>query len=63
MKTTRSTEGYTVTGHTRAGELVQYTVTKNGSGWSADLVYGKGQHLNTLYTTKKTAVEAVTKQG
>lgn len=65
MKTTRNTDhtGYTITGHTKAGDLVQYTVTKNGHGWSVDLVYGAGQHLNSLYATKSEAVEAIKNQG
>ena len=65
MKTTRNTDhtGYTITGYTAAGELVQYTVAKNGHGWSADLVYGAGQSLNHLYATKAEAVEAIKNQG
>lgn len=63
MKTTRDTTGYTVTGHTKAGELVQYTVTKNGHGWSVDHVYGQGVQLNQLYATKAEAVNAINNQG
>ena len=63
MKTTRDNQGYTVTGHTKAGELVQYTVTKNGHGWAVDLVYGQGARLNYLYATKAEAVNAIAKQG
>ena len=65
MKTTRNTDhtGYTVTGHTKAGELVQYAVTKNGYGWSVDLVYGHGVHLSRLYDTKAQAVQAIENQG
>jgi hypothetical protein len=64
MRTTKDTQGaYTVTGHTRAGELVQYTVTKNGHGWTAELVYGKGQVFNALYDTKAQAVDAIKNQG
>lgn len=64
MKTTRNTnQGYAVTGHTKAGELVQYEITKNGSGWTADLIYGKGVQLNQLFSTKADAIKAVTDQG
>jgi hypothetical protein len=64
MKTTRNTDtGYTVTGYTKAGDLVQYTVTKNGHGWSVDLVYGQGVHLNQLYNTKAQAINAIKQQG
>ena len=64
MKTTKDLSGgYTVTGYTEAGELVQYTVTKNGHGWSVDLVYGQGVRLNHLYATKAQAVEAIKNQG
>ena len=64
MKVTRNDTGvYTVTGHTRAGELVQYEVERNGSGWSVSLVYGKGIDLHTLYATKAAAVQAITHQG
>lgn len=64
MKTTRNADqGYTVTGYTKSGELVQYAVAKNGHGWSVDLIYGAGQSLNSLYATKAEAVEAIKKQG
>jgi len=64
MKTTRNADqGYTVTGYTKADELVQYTVTKNGHGWSVDLVYGKGVYLSHLYATKAQAVRAIENQG
>ena len=63
MKTTRNSDGYTVSGYTDSGELVQYTVSKNGHGWSVDLVYGKGVVLSRLYATKTQAVDAITKQG
>lgn len=64
MKTTRNTDqGYTVTGYTKADELVQYTVTKNGHGWSVDLVYGNGVNLSYLYATKAEAVQAIKNQG
>lgn len=64
MKTTRTASGvYTVTGHTRAGELVQYEVSKNGHGWTVDLVYGQGATLDRLYTTKADAIKAITNQG
>ena len=69
MKTTKdlnggyTVTGYTVTSYTKEGVLVQYTVTKNGHGWSAYLVYGAGQSLNHLYDTKAEAVEAITNQG
>lgn len=63
MKTTRNTDGYTVTGYTKTDELVQYTVTKNGHGWSVDLVYGQGVHLSHLYATKAQAVQAIENQG
>lgn len=63
MKTTRNNHGYTVTGHTKAGDLVQYTVTNHGSGWTVYLVYGQGAHLTNLYPTKKSAVQAITNQA
>lgn len=64
MKTTRINSGtYTVTGHTSAGDLVQYEVSRNGSGWAVDLVFGKGAALNLLYPTKSEAVQAITNQG
>lgn len=64
MKTTRTSTGtYTVTGHTAAGDLVQYEVTRNGHGWSIDLVYGKGAALNHLYTSKAEAVQAIINQA
>jgi hypothetical protein len=63
MKTTRNNTGYTVTGHTKAGELVQYTVTNHGSGWTVYLVYGQGAQLTNLYPTKRSAVQAITNQA
>lgn len=64
MKTTRNEAGaYTVTGHTRAGELVQYEVERNGSGWSVTLVYGQGDDLHHLYASKALAVQAIENQG
>lgn len=64
MKTTRNSQGtYTVTGHTAAGDLVQYEVTRNGHGWTVDLVYGKGVSLNLLYSTKAAAVQAIQNQA
>ncbi len=64
MKTTRNTDtGYTVTGHTKAGDLVQYTVTNHGNGWTVYLVYGQGAQLHSLYTTKKSAVQAIVNQA
>ena len=64
MKTTKDLSGgYTVTGYTKEGRLVQYTVTKNGHGWTADLICGQGQQLSTLYPTKAAAVQAVKNQG
>ena len=64
MKVTRNDTGiYTVTGHTRAGDLVQYEVERNGHGWSVSLVYGKGATLNLLYATKAQALQAINHQG
>ena len=63
MKTTRDNQGYTVTGHTKECELVQYTGTKNGHGWSFDRGYGQGVQLNRLYATKAEAVQAINNQG
>lgn len=64
MKTTKDLNGgYTVTGYTKAGDLVQYTVAKNGHGWAVDLVYGQGVHLNRLYGSKAQAVQAIKNQG
>lgn len=61
MKTTRNTDGqgYTVTGHTKAGELVQYSIWKNGHAWSVDLVYGKGSSHSMLYATKAEAIKVL----
>lgn len=64
MKTTRNTDhGYTVTGYTKAGDLVQYTVTNHGRGWTVYLVYGQGAQLTNLYPTKKSAVQAIIHQA
>lgn len=69
MKTTRNEAGiYTVTGHTKAGELVQYEITREGSGWYTigwfvTLVYGKGETFKAIYATKADAVKAITNQG
>lgn len=64
MRATRNTAGiYTVTGHTAQGELVQYEVSKNGSGWAVDLIYGKGIQLCMLYPSKAAAIKAITNQG
>ena len=64
MKTTRNEAGiYTVTGHTRAGDLVQYEVERNGHGWSVTLVYGQGADLHYLYASKALAVQAIENQG
>jgi poly(3-hydroxybutyrate) depolymerase len=63
MKTTRNTDqGYTVSGYTKADQLVQYTITKNGHGWSTDLVYGQGTEFNQLFSTKAEAVQAIINQ-
>lgn len=68
MKTTRTASGvYTVTGHTKAGDLVQYEITREGSGWYTigwvvSLVYGKGQTFK-MFNTKAQAVKAITDQG
>jgi len=64
MKTTHLSAGnYAISGYTKAGELVQYEITKNGSGWSTDLIYGQGATLNQLFSTKAEAVQAITHQG
>lgn len=64
MKTTRNEAGiYTVTGHTRAGDLVQYEIERNGHGWSVTLVYGRGADLHHLYASKALAVQAIENQG
>lgn len=64
MKTTRDLSGgYTVTGYTDNDELVQYTISKNGHGWSVDLICGKGAQLSALYSTKAAAVQAIKNQG
>ena len=64
MKTTRIATGqYMVTGHTAQGDLVQYEVTKNGHGWSVDLVYGQGKALNLCYHSKAEAIQAIENQG
>lgn len=68
MKTTRNASGtYNVTGHTSAGNLVQYTITREGSGWHTigwfvDLVYGNGQAFKTIFNTKAQAVQAIANQ-
>jgi hypothetical protein len=69
MKTTRNTDkGYTVTGHTNTNELVQYNVTREGSGWMSigwtiELVYGNGkQFKKQLFSTKTDAVNAIKNQ-
>ncbi len=64
MKTTHINAGnYVISGYTKADELVQYEITKNGSGWSADLIYGKGVNFNQLFSTKAEAVQAINNQG
>ena len=64
MKTIRIQAGtYAVTGHTKAGELVQYDVERNGSGWVVTLVYGQGADLHHLYASKALAVQAIKNQG
>lgn len=64
MKITRNEAGiYTVTGHTKVGELVQYEVERNGSGWAVTLVYGQGTDLHYLYASKALAVQAIENQG
>jgi hypothetical protein len=64
MKTSHLSAGsYVISGHTKAGDLVQYEITKNGHGWSADLVYGQGARFDQLFSTKAEAVQAITHQG
>lgn len=64
MKTTRTATGqYSVTGYTKADELVQYEVSKNQIGWSVKLVYGKGADVTKVYATKAEAIEAINNQG
>ena len=64
MKTTRTATGqYSVTGYTKADELVQYEITKNGHAWMVELVYGKGEDFKMLYATKAEAIEAIKNQG
>ena len=72
MKTTRNTDqtgGYTVCGYTKDDNLVAYTVTREGSGWSTigwfvSLVYGKGEDFTKrLFATKAEAVKAINNQG
>jgi hypothetical protein len=64
MKTTRTATGqYSVTGYTKADELVQYEVSKTQSGWSVQRVYGKGEALTKVYATKAEAIEAINNQG
>ena len=64
MKTTRNIDqNYTVTGHTKAGDLVQYAVNKDrGSGWTVHLVYGQGIQFPELYRTKAAAIKAINNQ-
>ena len=64
MKTTHISSGYyVISGHTKADELVQYELTKTAKGWSVALIYGKGAKLGQLFTTKASAIQAITRQG
>jgi hypothetical protein len=64
MKTTHLSSGhYAISGHTKADELVQYELTKTSKGWTAALIYGKGAKLDQLFTTKASAIQAITHQG
>ena len=63
MKTSRvAHQEYAISGYTKADQLVQYTITKNGHGWSTDLVYGQGTEFNQLFSTKAEAFQAITNQ-
>ena len=60
MKLTKINAGeYVISGHA-ADQLSQYSVYKNGHGWSVDRIYGNGQEFHFLYPTKREAVQAVT---
>jgi len=64
MRTSRiASQQYAISGYTKADQLVQYTITKNGHGWTVDLIYGAGAIFNTLFCTKTEAVQAITNQG
>lgn len=64
MKTTHLSAGnYAISGHTKADELVQYEITKTARGWTATLIYGKGAKLGQVFTTKASAIKAITNQG
>lgn len=68
MKTTRNTSGeYTVTGNTKTGDLVQYAIRREGSGWLTigwfvERIYGNGLDLKSIYATKAQAVQAIANQ-
>ena len=64
MKTTHLSAGnYAISGYTKAGELVQYEITKTATGWTATLIYGKGSKLDQMFSTKASAIQAITNQG
>ena len=67
MKTTRITDGgiksYVVTGYTVTNKLVQYTLFKNGHGWTTESIYGEGVDFHQLFPTKAEAVVAINNQG
>lgn len=64
MKTTHLSAGnYAISGYTKAGELVQYELTKASAGWTATLNYGKGAKLDQVFNTKAATIQAITNQG
>jgi uncharacterized protein YegP (UPF0339 family) len=64
MKTTHLGSGhYVISGYAKEDELVQYELTKTAKGWTATLIYGKGIKLGQLFTTKASAIQAITHQG
>lgn len=64
MKTTHLSAGnYAISGYTKAGELVQYEITKTATGWTATLIYGKGAKLDHVFSTKASVIQVITSQG
>jgi len=60
MKITRTATGvYTMTGHTEAGDLVQYEISDCCDAWAVTLIYGVGFKFNELFNTKGAAVKAI----
>ena len=58
MKSFKSNAGYYLTGY-MAGKIAQYSVFKNGHGWTVNRTIGNGPEFNQLFKTKSEAYKLV----